>query len=179
MEAMFYESLKDVLAFEGGYSNDPKDPGGETNLGITKAVYDAYRKSKKIAVRSVKFIDKKEVEDIYYNLYWLKTGCDKVPAKWGYMMFDTAVNCGVSRSVKIAQESLVRLGVKTTVDGKIGPNTIKSINSVVDVDNSSVKTYIKVRNEFYDSICVRNSNLLRFIKGWKIRTKKIEDKLCK
>ncbi len=87
----FDKALKFVLKWEGGYSNDPNDPGGETKYGISKRSYPELDISK---------LTLKQVKEIYYQNYWLKTGCDKLPFPFNIVVFDTAVNMGRSRAIK-------------------------------------------------------------------------------
>ena len=94
---LFKKALWFVLCREGGYVNNPKDPGGATNKGVTQNTYNAWRKSKNLAVRDVKLIEMSEINDIYYNRYWLAAGCNKMSAKFAVVCFDTAVNMGVGR----------------------------------------------------------------------------------
>lgn len=95
----FGQALQHVLAFEGGFSDHPDDPGGATNQGITQKAYDAWRRSKVLDVRSVKRIEPLEVEQIYFDLYWLKVGAHQLPAPLAFVMFDAAVNHGVGRAL--------------------------------------------------------------------------------
>ena len=67
----FKKALDFVLRAEGGYANNPNDLGGETNFGISKNVYDSYRKSKSLSLQSVKYISNNEIEEIYYKKYYL------------------------------------------------------------------------------------------------------------
>lgn len=92
----FENALKFVLAREGGYVNDPNDPGGATNRGITQRTYNAYRSKLKKPAEDVKNISEYEVKEIYYNNYWLRAGCHKMTPKFAVACFDTAVNMGVS-----------------------------------------------------------------------------------
>lgn len=100
MNSNYAKSLKAVLKHEGGYVNHPKDPGGETNKGVTKAVYAAYRKRHGDPVRSVKLITDGEVSDIYKVEYWDRVGADDLPSGLDYAVFDFAVNSGVGRAKK-------------------------------------------------------------------------------
>lgn len=97
MTDLFKQALQFVLKWEGGYSNNPNDLGGATNKGITQNTYNAWLASKGLAARDVKNITDKEVEEIYYRNYWLKSGCDNMTPKFAVICFDTAVNMGVSR----------------------------------------------------------------------------------
>ena len=94
---VFLKALAFVLKWEGGYVNNPNDKGGATNKGITQNTYNAWLRSKGSALRDVKQIADREVEQIYYNNYWLKAGCDKMTPVFAILCFDTAVNMGVSR----------------------------------------------------------------------------------
>jgi lysozyme family protein len=98
MNENFPISLKFTLQYEGGYSNHPDDPGGPTNFGITKNVYDTYRKNKKLPIQSVKNITTNEVHEIYQINYWNTCYCDTLPSGVDFAVFDLAVNNGVGRA---------------------------------------------------------------------------------
>ena len=87
----FNKALKFVLKWEGGYSNDPRDPGGETNFGISKRSYPN---------EDIKNMTLDRAKEIYYQNYWLKAGCDDLPYPFNIVVFDTAVNMGRSRAIK-------------------------------------------------------------------------------
>lgn len=107
MDKNFDKMLQFVLKREGGYINDPNDLGGETNKGITYKTYNAYRKSKNLPARSVKYITDSEVKEIYYNNYYKAVGADKIKkTKLAAIMFDTAVNMGVSKAKTFLQKSI-------------------------------------------------------------------------
>ena len=96
-----YKALSFTLKWEGGYVNDTNDPGGETNKGITKAVYDAYRTLAKLPIQSIRLISANEIYDIYERNYWLCMGCDKMKdIKLAISVFDCGVNMGCSRAIK-------------------------------------------------------------------------------
>lgn len=145
----FERSLTQVLKHEGGYVNHRLDPGGETNKGVTKAVYDDYRKSKGLPIRSVKNLEQVELQDIYRARYWNLVKGDKLPPGVSYAVFDGAVNSGVSQSAKWLQRAL---GIKA--DGIIGPATIAAVNSY-----SSASRLI-------DGILDQRMKFLRSLKTW-------------
>jgi len=91
MKKDFDKALKFVLKWEGDYSNDPRDPGGETKYGISKRSYPELNISK---------LTLKQAKEIYYQNYWLKCGCDNLPYPFNIVVFDTAVNMGRSRAIK-------------------------------------------------------------------------------
>ena len=98
-------SLEFTLRWEGGYVNHPKDPGGATNKGVTKWVYDAYRQDKGLDLKDVRNNTDVEVQDIYENRYWKKARCPILPIDLDTVQFDTAVDMGVGLAVKFMQKS--------------------------------------------------------------------------
>jgi lysozyme family protein len=98
MQELFKKALKFVLKWEGGYSNNPNDLGGATNYGITQATYNQWRYMKDFNLKNIKDIPENEVAEIYYNEYWLRAGCNKMTPKFAVLVFDTAVNMGLSRA---------------------------------------------------------------------------------
>ena len=113
----FKDAVKIVLKHEGGYVDDPVDPGGETKYGISKRAYPFL---------DIKNLTIKQASDIYFKDYWLKAKVSKVPEELRMIYFDMVVNMGKSRAVKILQEAITAKGVKTTIDGGIGPQTISN-----------------------------------------------------
>lgn len=85
----FEECVNHVLRWEGGYSNDPNDPGGETNFGISKRSYPKL---------DIKHLTRDQAKQIYFVDYWQAVGADKMPDGLNLLTFDTAVNCGVKRA---------------------------------------------------------------------------------
>ncbi|WP_374308817.1 glycoside hydrolase family 108 protein [Methylocella sp.] len=96
----FPACLAQTLREEGGYSHDARDPGGATMKGVTKAVYDAYRRKQGQALRNVRLISDAELADIYRSGYWAPVGAEALAAGLDLSAFDFAVNSGVSRSKK-------------------------------------------------------------------------------
>jgi len=89
-----------TLQYEGGWSNHPKDPGGATMNGVIQRTYDAYRKRKKLPLRSVKFIEPDEKLEIYREGYWNTTACEGREHGEDLCVFDAAVNSGPGRALK-------------------------------------------------------------------------------
>lgn len=122
MNDNFPASLAAVLVHEGGYVNDPRDPGGATNQGVTQAVYDDWRAGEGLEQRSVRLINGYEVGAIYRRRYWDACRCDDLPAGVDYCIFDFAVNSGTNRAARYLQRAA---GVAE--DGQIGPMTIAAV----------------------------------------------------
>ena len=159
----FKTALAFTLRYEGGYCNIPGDSGGETNCGVTRVVYDSYRKRKGLAVRSVRLLDPVEVEDIYKNLYWKLAGCDLLPAKLAMCHFDWAVNHGVTGATKTLQKV-----VGTDADGIIGDLTLLAITRATanQGEKSLCATYCLVRENWYRSRASSVPSQRKFLEGW-------------
>lgn len=158
----FETCLSFTLRWEGGYSNHPADKGGETNKGITKATYDAYRKAKELEPRSVKLLAYVELKDIYEKLYWKEAYCPVLPPPLDLAVFDFGVNSGPKRAVEFLQGIL---GVK--VDGVIGPITLaalKASNPRVLADELILR-----REAFYNKIVELHPDQSVFLNGWLAR----------
>lgn len=117
----FEVCLAEILAHEGGYVDHPRDPGGATNLGITRATLAAWRNVKlaRVPKSDVRKLSREEAADIYRARYWDVCRCGEMPPGIDLVVFDAAVNSGPRRSIKWLQASL---GVK--VNGYVGRSTI-------------------------------------------------------
>jgi len=164
MSNKFSEALEVILHHEGGYVNHPKDPGGETNLGVTKRVYEDFGGEKEM-----KELVKEDVEPIYKKNYWDRVKGDDLPEGLDLCIFDFAVNAGPGRAAKFIQ----RL-VNTTVDGGIGPNTIKCINDHVEKYgvSTTIDQYQSERHNYYGSL----STFETFGRGWTRRVDEVTEK---
>lgn len=118
------ECLAETLKWEGGYSDDPYDPGGKTMHGIIQSEYDRYRRSKGLPTQWVKLIGRDEELEIYKAGYWDPVRADELPAGVDLVMFDFAVNSGPGRAIMTAQAAL---GI--AVDGHLGPATMQALQS--------------------------------------------------
>jgi len=124
MNASFDESLALVLAHEGGYVEHPRDPGGVTNLGITKTAFEAFSGAP-ATVEQMRDLTPALVRPIYRKRYWEAAHCDELQRGLDYCVFDCAVNSGPGRASKLLQQAL---GV--TTDGVIGKQTLAAIQAV-------------------------------------------------
>ncbi len=92
----FEKAMEFVLKWEGGYSNDPNDPGGETKYGISKRSYPN---------EDIKNMTLERAKEIYYQNYWLKSDCDKFSYPMNIIIFDTAVNMGRKRAFEFLRNT--------------------------------------------------------------------------
>ena len=110
--SIFEQAVTFVLAdqIEGGYVNDPRDPGGETNYGISKRSYPKV---------DIKNLTREDAIAIYKRDFWDKCRCDELPPEIAVAVFDCAVNQGASIAPRLLQKAL-----RVSVDGEIGPETL-------------------------------------------------------
>ena len=164
MKHNWEKSLEVILLHEGGYVNHPKDPGGETNMGVTKRVYEDFGGTK-----DMKDLTHEDVEPIYKKNYWDRVKGDDLPEGLDLMIFDFAVNAGTGRAAKFIQ----RL-VNTTVDGGIGPNTLGKIKEYVVTYGieETITSYALMRQNYYESL----STFDTFGRGWTRRVSEVTEK---
>ncbi|MCV0370831.1 TIGR02594 family protein [Filomicrobium sp.] len=164
----FFElSLAHVLEMEGGYTDDPHDPGGPTNKGITLATFAAWRGLKVTSERrddlitGLRRISESEVTEIYRQRYWRPAGCSSLAPALAFMHFDAAVNHGVGTAIRILQEAS-----GAAVDGEIGAETRGRIAAMPIID--LIRTYAEIRRRRYRSL----PHFWRFGRGWLSRVEK-------
>ncbi len=159
MKQNFDKCLEMLLAHEGGFVNHPDDPGGITNLGVTKKVYDEWvgRESTEQEMRD---LTPEDVGPIYKKNYWDRVKGDLLPSGVDWCAFDWAVNSGKSRPSKAIQRA-----VGATQDGAIGPATI---GLIMEKDPKEIINYVYgVRQDFYKGL----KTFETFGRGWTRRNK--------
>tara|TARA_B100001778_G_C18571461_1_gene622809 strand:- start:60 stop:536 length:477 start_codon:yes stop_codon:yes gene_type:complete len=147
----FNDIIEVVLHHEGGYVNDPKDPGGETNFGIAKRSHPDV---------DIKNLTKDGAKEIYYQEYWMKNRVPQLPDDLKHIYFDMCVNQGRGRAVKILQQTANAKGAGLKVDGGLGPKTIGALKGV---ELQRVRAY---RIKYYADLVTRKPDLERFYYGW-------------
>ena len=154
MQENYDKCLKAILHHEGGYVNHPKDPGGETNLGVTKRVYEEFGGTK-----DMKELTVEDVAPIYKKGYWDKMKGDDLPSGLDLCVFDFGVNAGPGRSAKYLQTM-----IGTVADGGIGPNTLKAVDAYVEEHGieKAVENFQEARQGYYEKL----STFDTFGKGW-------------
>lgn len=128
---------REIVAREGGYVNDPDDPGGATKYGVTLATLKRLgldlNRDGVVSERDVKVLSPERAAEIYVKHYFEAPHLDALPQAVQASVFDMQVNAG-SNAVKILQELLVRMGQKVTVDGLVGPQTIAAAQAAAAAD---------------------------------------------
>lgn len=112
MSAAFDRAFALIVGHEGGYVNDPRDPGGETKFGISKRAFPRL---------DIAGLTLAQAKAIYLASYWGPARCEGLPWPVAVNLFDGAVNSGVRQSVRWMQEAA---GVKD--DGAVGPVTLRA-----------------------------------------------------
>ena len=159
--ASFDAALTQVLTFEGGWSDDPFDPGGATNKGITIADF-AREQGVEITAANIgqlkaelRRISDSEGRRIYLERYWQPAHCPALPPPIAHFHFDCAVNQGLAGAARMLQEAL---GV--AIDGDIGPVTLEAAN--VRPPAQTIDRYAEIRRRRYRGL----STFWRFGRGW-------------
>ena len=154
----FQECLARILKHEGGYSNDPLDSGGRTNLGVTQKVWEEFM-GHPVTEADMKALTPEKIAPMYKLKYWNPSYCEVLPKGLDYVVFDFAVNAGTGRSVKTLQQA-----IGCVADGVIGPKTMAVINDANPKD--LIAKFSDARADFYQGIVARKPDQARFIKGW-------------
>jgi lysozyme family protein len=162
MNSNFKHALEYLVKSEGGYVDNPKDPGGRTNLGVTQKVWESWvgRESNEKEMRA---LTKTDVEPLYKRKYWDACRCDDLPTGLDYLVFDFAVNAGVGRSAKTLQSC-----VGVSVDGQIGNQTIEAIKKIAPSD--LIERFSEAKINFYKSLVTFPT----FGKGWLNRVEEVK-----
>jgi lysozyme family protein len=150
--------IKFTLDAEGGYDNDPDDPGGETNFGIDKRSHPNV---------DIKNLTVEGAKEIYKEEYWVKNNCWLYAAPLGEVYFDCCVNTGAKQANKFLQRA-----VGTAPDGVIGPKTLEAITSK-DASKTALEV-INQRQKFYENLAYNKTNLKKFLKGWTNRNNNLK-----
>jgi len=162
MKDNFNAALKAILHHEGGYVNHPADPGGMTNLGVTKRVWEEWV-GHEVDEKTMRNLTPELVGPMYKVKYWDKIKGDELPTGVDYVVFDAAVNSGPGRAAKWLQACV---GVEP--DGGIGPKTLAAVNAF---DASQlVEDYAKRRLSFLMDLQTWDT----FGKGWGRRVAEVQ-----
>ena len=159
----FPEAIVHILAAEGGYSNNPKDPGGETRYGITKRTARAHG-----YLGSMRTLPMATAARIYKVSYWDACQCGQLPPWLRLAVFDAAVHSGPAQSVRWLQQEL---GVPVT--GRIGPETIAAAAGKTDCQ-AVIDALLDMRLAYLQ----RLKNWKTFKNGWTARIEKVRSLSC-
>ena len=162
MKRTFDLAMRLLLRHEGGFVNHPNDPGGMTNLGVTKAVWDAHT-GKSATEADMRALTPEAVQPVYRARYWDAIQGDALPHGLDYCIFDCAVNSGPGRAVKLLQYVLY-----TKVDGVLGKHTLAALQRADPV--GLIEDYSQKRLDFLKSLPTWPT----FGTGWGQRVSEVE-----
>ena len=153
-----------VIVNEGGYVDNPADPGGATNWGCTKAVWEQYI-GHEVSKEDIRNLTKEDVKPLYKRNYWDAIHGDALPSGLDYCLFDCAINSGFGRAAKFIQEI-----VGVFADGAIGNNTVTAINQMNTV--TMINEFSDKRQAFLETL----KTFPVFGKGWTKRVTEVRIK---
>jgi len=154
MKENFDAALSKLLHHEGGFVNHPSDPGGMTNLGVTKAVWEEWT-GHSVDEAAMRRLTPADVAPLYKRKYWDKVCGDALPAGVDYCVFDAAVNSGPGRAAKWLQEA-----VGVVADGAIGPKTLAAVAAADDQE--TIDKFNAARLKFLQALATWDT----FGRGW-------------
>lgn len=148
------KAIEFTLKMEGGAvaENDPNDPGGLTKWGISQRAYPTL---------DIANLTLEQAKEIYKRDYWESCWCDKMPFAFAVAVFDSAVNQGTGRSIRLLQAAL-----NVDADGILGPTTMKAVAAA---SPRSVKRLLAMRMAEYMRLIRANPTLQAFAINWCFR----------
>lgn len=166
MRGNFDTALKEVLHHEGGFVNHPKDPGGMTNLGVTKATYEAWI-GHEVGEHIMRALTVDKVRALYKARYWDVVRGDDLPLGLDLCVFDFAVNAGPARAARYLQRLV---GAKE--DGQLGPKSLSLLQQYVKERGRehAIAAYQEARRGYYKML----STFPTFGRGWLRRVAEVE-----
>lgn len=163
---VFAKCLAEVLKHEGGFVNHPRDPGGMTNLGVTRKTWEGWT-GKPASEADMRALTPAKVTPLYRKNYWDKVRCDDLHPALAMCVFDFAVNAGPGRSARYLQ---AMLGIER--DSIIGPGSVAAAKRFVATHGAAeaVRRFQQSRRDYYHGL----SNFPVFGKGWLRRVDAVE-----
>jgi lysozyme family protein len=165
MKENFDKCLAKMLAHEGGFVNHPQDPGGMTNLGVTKRVWEEWV-GHEVDEKQMRALTPETVAPLYKRKYWDAVRADDLVSGLDYVVFDVAVNSGPGRAIKFLQSC-----VGVTADGGFGPNTLAAVKKAEADPTRLIELYSAKRLEFLQSL----KTFETFGKGWSRRVAEVKE----
>ena len=152
MLSKFDEIIEVVLKHEGGLVDDPDDPGGLTNYGISAKAYPN---------ENIKGLTVDRAKELYKRDYWDKFRVGSLSNRLRHIYVDMCINMGGGRAIKILQEACnSKNSNKIDVDGRIGSMTLKAAASVEDFRLRSFRVL------YYAELIAAKPKLAKFWVGW-------------
>jgi len=162
MKENWDQAFKQMLASEGGFSDDQRDSGnhlpdgrtGSTMLGVTQYNWENWV-GHEVNHDQMRKLTPEDVKPFYKKKFWDLCRCDELKSGIDYLVFDFAVNAGSGGSAKILQRA-----VGVTPDGGIGPITLAAVNAIPEAE--LIEKFSQAKEDFYRSL----GNFDVYGKGW-------------
>lgn len=154
----FEYAIKAVLMHEGGLVNNPADPGGLTNMGISLRSYP------NLGEQGIRDLTVEQAKDIYYSDWWMKYRWNRLPMPEAGKVFDLGVNMGAKSANECLQLALRDWGHELNVDGEIGPTTLEAAQHSDPVQIMEALRAHAI--EHYKALVNEHPKLQRFLAGW-------------
>ncbi|WCM93098.1 N-acetylmuramidase [Acidovorax sp. NCPPB 2350] len=170
--ASFDLYLPQLLRFEGGYVDDPADPGGATHYGITLATFQRCAQpllGEQPTLDALRALTLEQVGLIYRQEYWDKVDGDQIASQaMAEILFDFYVNAG-DGAIVLLQRTLQQLGATgLATDGEMGPATLNALEAA---DPEKVYAlYRQGRIDYYERLAAERPADDKFLQGWLART---------
>jgi lysozyme family protein len=162
----FNACLAEILKHEGGFVNHSRDPGGMTNLGVTKQTYEEWV-GHPVSEQIMRKLTPQLVSPLYKVKFWDTMKCENLPKGLDLCVFDFGVNAGVRRSVRMLQRLL-----RVEDDGIIGPATLAAVEArkAVIGSHALIAFFQAERRVYYKSL----PHFPTFGRGWLRRVDAVE-----
>jgi lysozyme family protein len=171
---------EEIVAREGGFVNDPDDPGGATKFGVT--IHTLRRLGLdltgdgQVTEADVRALSRAQAVDIFVTHYFHRPRIDLLPEVLQPSVFDMYVNAGAN-AVRILQRLLVEMGYDVAVDGVIGPQTVRAARAAAEAAPDHIAdAYGIARREYYYALGDRRPASRKFARrrdggkgGWILR----------
>ena len=153
---------EEIVAREGGFVNDPDDPGGATNFGVTIHTLRRLRPGLRVSEDDIRALTREDAVEIYVEHYFNRPRIAELPEPLWATVFDMYVNAGAN-AVRILQRLLNEMGLDVGVDGVIGPQTIAATHRAQDMAPAHlVDAYGIARRDYYYRIADRRPASRKF-----------------
>jgi len=140
MTSRFLNMIPWLWQWEGTkYENDPDDPGGATKFGIDQRSHPN---------ENIRTLTEERATEIYWNEYWQRNGCERMPAPLGEVFFNCCVNAGRGRADKIMR-----------------------------VAGQDAERFLDEQDDFYRRLAAQRPKSKKYLKGWLNRTESLRQKL--
>ena len=148
----FEDIINDVIEKEGGYVNDPKDPGGETKYGISKRAFPRV---------DIKSLTKEDAKKIYKDNYWIPSKAESIPENLRHIYFDMCVNFGMRGAGRVLQRACNGKNKnKIEIDGRVGKKTIEACKNL---EPDRLRAYRVLK---FAKIVIKKPTQEKFWFGW-------------